>query len=468
MFNLLAIPSGTVTAPAGCGKTQLIADALLHHRSGKPILVLTHTNAGVAALRSRLDRAGVSGSVYRLSTIDGWAMRLISTFPMRSGHDPAILDLATPRTDYPAIRRAAWTLLKAGHLSDALKASYERLIVDEYQDCSVPQHAIVYYAAQVLPTCVLGDPMQAIFGFGEPLADWNEHVCTHFPCVGELTIPWRWKNAGTDELGEWLLYVRHLLVMKQPVDLKLAPKHVRWIHMDGSEDHERRLKAARTDAPNADGRVLIIGDSISPSGQRRFASQTPGAITVESVDMRDLVSFAKSFDLTAANAVNVLVEFAEEVMTNVGGSDLLKRLETIKRRTNRKTPTEAEGAALRFTDAPSYDLAIDLLVEIGKQPGVRTHRPSVLQACVRTMRQCCSQNAPKLYDAAIAVREQNRILGRPLPRRGVGSTLTLKGLEADVAVILDTTRMDANNLYVAMTRGSRSLIVCSPNHLLTP
>ena len=90
-IDLLAIDRGTVTAPAGCGKTHLIAEALTRHADAKPILVLTHTNAGVVALRGRLDRAGVPAKAYRLSTIDGWAMRLISTFPARSAHDPDLL-----------------------------------------------------------------------------------------------------------------------------------------------------------------------------------------------------------------------------------------------------------------------------------------------------------------------------------------------------------------------------------------
>ena len=55
-IDLLDVKRGAITAPAGCGKTQLIADALSRHGSRKPILVLTHTNAGVAALRGRLDR----------------------------------------------------------------------------------------------------------------------------------------------------------------------------------------------------------------------------------------------------------------------------------------------------------------------------------------------------------------------------------------------------------------------------
>ena len=136
-IDLRAIARGTVTAPAGCGKTQLIAQALAAHRESKPILVLTHTNAGVAALRGRLDRAGVPTNAYRLSTIDGWAIRLISSFPGRSAHNPEILRLAAPARDYPAIREAAWKLLQAGHVSEVLKASYAHLIVDEYQDLSL-------------------------------------------------------------------------------------------------------------------------------------------------------------------------------------------------------------------------------------------------------------------------------------------------------------------------------------------
>jgi predicted ATP-dependent endonuclease of OLD family len=46
------------------------------------------------------------------------------------------------------------------------------------------------------------------------------------------------------------------------------------------------------------------------------------------------------------------------------------------------------------------------------------------------------------------------------------STLLLKGLEADVAVILDASELDARNLYVAMTRAARCLVICGPKPVL--
>jgi hypothetical protein len=125
--SLLDVINGTITAPAGCGKTHLIADTLSNNPVAKPVLVLTHTNAGVASLRSKLDKLSVAPSKYRLSTIDGWAIRLASSFPTRSGIEVGTLNLTNPGQHYPLIRKAAYKLLKENHLSDILKASYSHL-----------------------------------------------------------------------------------------------------------------------------------------------------------------------------------------------------------------------------------------------------------------------------------------------------------------------------------------------------
>jgi DNA helicase-2/ATP-dependent DNA helicase PcrA len=467
-INLLDVKRGTVTAPAGCGKTHLIADAITKETPKKPILVLTHTNAGVAALRGRLEKAGVPTNAYRLSTIDGWAMRLISTFPKRSDADPKILKLENPKTDYPNIRVAAARMLKAGHGLDVLASTYSRLFVDEYQDCNIPQHAIVYYMAPAFPTCVLGDPMQAIFDFQGKLADWDNHVCKHFPLAGELSTPWRWKNVGEEGFGQWLLDVRKELLAGNSIDLAKIHANASWVNTGGKDAHERRLAACRTKAPNENGSVLIIGDSTNPQGQRQFASQTPGATAVESVDLRDLVNFARNLDLKSKKALDQVVAFAEDVMTNVGGTTLLKRVETLKAERNRKPASDLEGTAVRFSDNPSFEGVRELLGAIGQQAGVRSHRPGILRGCIRALQLAEAQSGPSFHDAAVAVREQARALGRPLPRRAVGSTLLLKGLEADVSVILNAADLNRQNLYVAMTRGSRRLVICSKSQLLKP
>jgi DNA helicase-2/ATP-dependent DNA helicase PcrA len=379
-----------------------------------------------------------------------------------------VLCITDSRTDYKTIQKAAAELAKAGHIDDILAASFSHQIVDEYQDCSQYQHALVYYSSRRLPTCVLGDPMQAVFGFSGPLPDWDTHVCKYFPSAGELTTPWRWKNAGTEPFGRWLLDVRKTLKDGRAVDLTGAPPEVRWVHLDGTEDHQRRLRAGQAKAPGGRGGVLIMGDSKNPRGQRQFASQTPGAVTVESVDLKDFIQFALKFRLDAPDALRQLLGFAESVMTNVGAADLQKRVATLMAGRERKEATDAERSAVAFERERTFKSAVGLLVEAGKQPGARQHRPTVMSACIQALNGADQDNPASLHEAAVRAREQNRLRGRPLPARGVGSTLTLKGLEADVAVILDVTEMDANHLYVAMTRGSKSLVVCSATPQLRP
>lgn len=171
--------------------------------------------------------------------------------------------------------------------------------------------------------------------------------------------------------------------------------------------------------------------------------------------------FANDFDSNCADALNDLVNFANDVMTGVGAQGFLQRIESLQAGTARKSPSEAEQAALDFVDDPAPRTAALLLERIGQQSGVRPHRPEVLRACFETLRTCAGAGGVTFAEAAIAAREHGRLTGRALPQRAVGSALLLKGLEADMAVVLNADQLDSKNLYVAMTRGARRLVICS-------
>ncbi len=465
--DLLTIDRGLIVAPAGCGKTHLITEALRRHEHEKPILVLTHTNAGVAALRHRLIGLSVPKSAYRVATIDGWAMRLVSTFPERSNYDAG----AYPkRPDYLKIRRAGWSLLKAGHVTDILKANYSRLLVDEYQDCSLNQHGVVYYAAAHFPTCVLGDPMQAIFGFGgDGLADWEEHVCKHFPLKGQLNTPWHWRNADNEILGEWLLKSRKLLQEGTPIDLSKAPEPVRWVQLFGDrEEHQRLVDAARCKYKAKGETTLVIGDSRSAASRYQIAKNVPGIITVEPVDLKDLTTFALTLDLNDGHAVSHTLEFASSVTTNVGVKAAMARLETLSAGREKNPASDMEKAAINLEQDPTLANVAKLLSECSRQTECRTFRPAVLRACLRAISTSAASVDVSFEDAAIQVREENRAIGRQLPQNAIGSTLLLKGLEADHVIVLNAYELDAKNLYVAMTRGAKTVTLCSPKVVLQP
>ena len=189
---------------------------------------------------------------------------------------------------------------------------------------------------------------------------------------------------------------------------------------------------------------------------------------MEAVDLKDLVSFARHLNLAGPDALERVANFAQSVMTNVGAADLVRRVQSLTRGTARNPPSDVESVALAFVREPSHRGAVDLLVEINKEGGVRTHRPAVLRVCIKALQTCEGTDGMTFHDAAIRMREQNRLIGRPLPKRAVGSTLLMKGLEADVVVVLDAGKLDARNLYVAMTRGSKALTICSSTPILNP
>ncbi|WP_121633344.1 UvrD-helicase domain-containing protein [Tropicibacter alexandrii] len=469
-INLLDVDRGTVEAPAGCGKTELIVSALRRHTDTKPVLVLTHTNAGVAALRHRLSRHQVPQDRYRLSTIDGWALRILKTFPARSGIAPAHLDLQNARQDYPAIKAAIARFLAGRHIDEVLCASYSRVIVDEYQDCDHNQHAVVSHLATILPTVVLGDPMQEIFNWQGHHPDWDQDVVDQFPLVAELTRPWRWENAGAHDLGIWLLEARRILKAGGQVDLRTAPADVSWVHLDGLNDHEIQRRACLTPSPRAGGEVLIMTGGTQKGLQRKLAKQTPGAVTVEAVDLTDVTDFAREVDLVAPGNLEAALNFAFAVMTGVDREGISARTATIAAGRHRAQPEAHELAAMRYQEVGDAASLIALFEALEATQGARTFRPEILRACIKALQS--SGTDLSFLEAAKRIREQQRVLGRLLPKKAVGSPLLLKGLEGDVAIILDASDFDRDatknrkNLYVAMTRGSRKLVICSPTHLI--
>jgi len=104
--TLLGADRAFVIAPAGCGKTQLIAEAV-YLDAARRSLILTHTHAGVDALRKRLKALGAAASTYQVDTIAGWSLRLAVSFPNTSG----ITTLRPVKEQWDAVYVAAAHLL---------------------------------------------------------------------------------------------------------------------------------------------------------------------------------------------------------------------------------------------------------------------------------------------------------------------------------------------------------------------
>ncbi|MFA0999502.1 UvrD-helicase domain-containing protein, partial [Pseudomonas syringae] len=155
------ITRGYVIAPAGYGKTHLIA--LAARVSVGKQLVLTHTFAGVNSIRAKMTSQGGPNSKYQVDTIASWSLRLCLAYPKTSGWN---VDNPT-NEQWNQLYGCCSVLLAKPFIRHAISASYAGIYVDEYQDCSDLQHSLVCALADLLPCRLLGDPMQAIYDFDD-------------------------------------------------------------------------------------------------------------------------------------------------------------------------------------------------------------------------------------------------------------------------------------------------------------
>jgi DNA helicase-2/ATP-dependent DNA helicase PcrA len=459
---------GAIEAPAGCGKTHLIVETLKIPQA-KPYLVLTHTTAGVAALKKRLNQSRVPSKNYVLSTIDGWSVRIANSF-----RNSCILVNTpdNPNLYYNELRQVVDRFITSGNINDAIVASYSRLIVDEYQDCNQEQHSIVCAISQCIPTTVLGDPMQLIFNFRNTvIPHWQNQVLTYFPIISELTTPWRWNNVGNDELGEWVLFCRNQLSARQSIDLNHSPQSVNWLNLSGNPQNDLQLKSrAQYNIRNSQrgDSLLVIGDSMRPALRHQFASQNIGIDVVEPVDLRDLVAFANCLDSqTGEILLTSLLNTFSNLATGMGVSTWATRMRSILANTNRKAPSALETALADYVTEKEIEKLKSLLTQIKDSSDVRVYRVAAFKAFEYAVDLVLSDQSLTLKEAMESARERTRQRGDGrVPHTAIGSTLLLKGLETDHCLILDAGQMNQQNLYVALSRGAKSVTIGSTTNLL--
>lgn len=466
---ILGARRGMIAAPAGCGKTHLIAD-VLHVKPPRPYLVLTHTTAGVTALKRRLSRLSIPPSHYVVTTLDGWAVRVATSFPG--------LCQTEERTDngtayYNALRQGILELLRSGNVSEIIRASYSLVLVDEYQDCNVVQHEIVNALAELLPAVVFGDPMQCIFSFSGPMPDWEHEVMACFPLLDTLQTPWRWINADAPALGHWLLKSRDSLLQGRSLRFDSCPAHVTFRQLNGIPAQDMQMQQQeyyRVAGLTEGGTILVLGDSRRADLRHNFALRLNGLDVVEPVDLKDLLRMARDLDAASSgDRVSVLLSAAAEIMSNVEATITLRRLATITAGRNRTGPTPIEAILLNLSVNTSRSALLSALCAIEEKPGVKVYRRGAFHAFRETLSLGVSTPERSLSDCAAVIREQRRYRGdQRITARAIGSTLLLKGLECDHAIILDAGSMSAKDLYVALSRGAKSVTVLARSPLYQP
>ena len=343
-------------------------------------------------------------------------------------------------------------------MRDVLERSYAGVYVDEYQDCSIPQHRIVVAISEVLPCRVLGDPLQGIFDFSEPTVDWRDDVAPYFERLPDLSTPHRW--AASAELGRWVTEIRANLISGNAIDLRESPGQ--WRPLSYANQVDVCLEVGE----KTPGSVVAIGKW--PNECHELASKLGGQYgSMEEVDCRDLMLFAGQLDRTADGFgwATLMLDFASKCFTGIGSRLSAFRSQYVvgtapdaRRLTTNRAVVERLN---RVVSEPSVGTLVDAARALARTPGVRLYRRELWQEMQTTLRTHIGSERESITDTAWYVRDRSRRNGRPPENRIVSRTLLVKGLEFDHAVVTDADKLKPKEAYVAMTRGRAGLTVLS-------
>ena len=473
LADVLATQPGSkyVVAPAGFGKTYLIAAAVSRGAHGRQ-LVLTHTYAGVGALRSKMRELRVPNAAFQIDTIASWALRLARAYSATSGW------AAERPTDseWARLYAVCSALLDRDFIRRIVRASYGGLYVDEYQDCSIGQHELVLRLARDLPCRVLGDPLQAIFDFDGQRVDWERDVAAAFERAGTLEIPQRWVRAGTPEIGAWLQRVRHSIETGQSISLdETVPNGVTIKRASSTNDLTRvQGNTCRYFRCDSQSTAIAIHEGSHQGKQKchTLAKNVAGIFSsIEEIEGRALFSIVQKLERATTNQgrLKTVVAFAAQCMTSVNASlsAATKRGERTEVRSNTRNPAVAV-AANAYLAEPSSATMLSLLLAVRALNAVEVVRADLLNRMTGVLRKHALNPSLLLREAAEKYHAEFRNRGRPVGRKLIGTTLLIKGLEFDHAIILDAESLSKRELYVALTRGSRSLTIVSSSPTLNP
>lgn len=473
-----ALPA-SVVMPAGAGKTHLLAAAAKHVvDGGGNVLAITHTNAGVHAVAARLQRFGVTTGV-QVTTITSFAFRLARAYPVLGAR---IVPRVMVPDDSQAYVQAATRALAGTHIQAVLRASYTHVLVDEYQDCNTEHHAMVLKIRDAVGSVgVLGDPLQAIFGFAEDLPDWDE-VLSEFPEHLDIRPePRRW--AGHNEvLGAWLFKIRSHLTDGRVLQLDNTryPPGVRFTNIAG---HYRGVANAARSALSlpADETVLVISARHAASG-RSIAGQLDGLYTVmEEVAGSFIGSWlTQLLDAEPDGYASWLFYFTKKCHAKSGILDpdplgkCYARGETgahLLGTSPKREPVRLVIEALdRVAANPTLGELAAAMDVIPNSPGIRLHSHEAWYDAKTAIRGVAAQGDDKslLHTELAKARGSLRHAGRRERRRIISRTLLVKGLEYDHVIIADAANhTEINDLYVALTRARKSIHILAGGGSLT-
>ncbi|MFJ6089073.1 UvrD-helicase domain-containing protein [Pseudomonas chlororaphis] len=390
-----------------------------------------------------------------VDTIASWARRYVQAFPSRSGR-PA---LHPSKPDWDDVYLGAASILKSPVVQEVIKASYDRVLIDEYQDCEQYQHSIAMWLSCIVPTVVFGDPMQGIFEFVETKIGWSSSVASYFTHAYELEVPHRWATANV-ELGKWIADTRQKLMTGHPIDLRDGP--ITYIQSNDAFDMSLFFDGfdSRT------GSTAAINCWRNTCNQ--LAKSTKGAFqSIEEIAARRLMDFAEVWDMPGSNA-----QARSDALRSLIDDAVTRILPDSERASDAALDIEVYAAWAKFSVAGSAESALEVLKLERSHPLSRTYRGELIADTRRALSELADGRHQSLVAASEAVRQRLSMTGRAPVARTISTPLLLKGLEFDHVLIPDAMHYvkqktaAAKLFYVAISRARHTLTISNKTPIL--
>jgi hypothetical protein len=203
----------------------------------------------------------------------------------------------------------------------------------------------------------------------------------------------------------------------------------------------------------------------------RLARSLTGAFaSIEEIEGNAVFSVFRKIDRARTNSKRLkeVIKFAAMCMTEVNDnlSAATKRGEHTEIRANTKNPAIAKKANA-YLAQPTAAHMNDLLSALTKVEGVKLFRRDLFNRTLGVLRKHCDIPDVPFLEAVEQYHREFRYRGRPVAYpKLIGTTLLVKGLEFDHAVVLDAASLSKKELYVALTRGMKSVTIISTSRFV--
>lgn len=450
-----------VIAPAGFGKTEEIVFAVSESEGRQ--LVLTHTRAGVAALKERLKRYNVEKNKYEVSTIASFCLKWCKAYPKHAELDDSFWN---EKVDYQKVYLGATKVFENKWAVDVFKRSYAAVLIDEYQDCVETQHKLFMYLNQYIPVRIYGDPLQGIFYWikNDPLVKWRDFS---FPVVEPLQTPWRWKNTNP-RLGDAVLNIRNeLLPTLSGNNCRLTIENIpnTIVMVDSKTWNNGNFVYKIKGYKNIVYLTTIVQKQNSFSQHRGgyFQSDEPKDLSNirELLVHTDKISGAKK----ALAWINIVSDCANSVKTEL--KSYINNLEKGSTNFSRIKKHEEIGRIIKaITEDCTPQTIFEFLRSINNSSNFKIYRKEYFFTIGRIYKYMIEENIG--IEDAVDLLENNkyRMEQKPKFSRLSSRTVLTKGLEFECVIVDAFNEMDPRDFYVAITRATKMVYVLTDKRVL--